>query len=834
LNYAGANGSSATVPPQASEPIINRCPECEQEIDVSELSPFAKIICPHCGETIRVRTSLGPFHLTKMLGEGGMSQVFMAIDSTLNREVALKVLHQSLTRDPILTAMFEREAKLTASINHSNVVRVFTVGEDQGYFFIAMELVDNVSLEEKISGQGSVPESEVLEIAYDVSLGLRAAFQAGLIHRDIKPGNVLLTREGSAKLVDFGLALAHGGEDEVEDIWATPFYVPPEKLDGDPDDFRGDIYSLGAALFHAVAGRPPFEANTASMAELKEIKAKSLHLRDAAPHASLKLARLIDKMMAYKPSARHQSYDELVDDIGKLLDAAPGGGTRGGGRKVADRQRSSRATARIATIGIPVVVLGLGTAAYFGMSRDDDDQISTPLVAAGEERVLDGGASSATQFRAAREALVAGKFESAHTQFAQLLESADLKQPTRSWTRFNTGLSLLLRGQEKEARAVFAELGSREGFPESEESEQLIEFFGRVGKLASDPLPVMPEAMDSFDGTSMDCVGLLVCGLKNWNSSEFDSGAKFLARFSEAVPPARYAWITDYQGLLAPYFADFEIIKELPRPERELTPEQLGEMQESLTLSISALKTEGAAPRFARSRMERAKRFLAEPPQKPPVTRLADGTTPKGDPSMLDKPAVPKNGDDPELVSIEMELVEQIASGAEPLLSQYQFSDAGARWDSGPFKTKKVRDVVEAERAACEGAEVFLTELTKWLAASNYDGVVLRREGVPLDAKITAAEREAVIVDLGFGGNRVEVAELKPEWLLDLGMKNLMIGDGANVNAKPEIWAGAAWFARLHGFPGKAEVIAGDVATVSDSFRKHWEALAAIDQTPSE
>lgn len=763
-----------------------------------------------------------------------MSQVFMATDSTLNREVALKVLHQKLTRDPTLTAMFEREAKLTASINHSNVVRVFTVGQDQGYFFIAMELVDNVSLEEIIAGQGSVPELEVLEIAYDVSLGLRAAYQAGLIHRDIKPGNVLLTREGSAKLVDFGLALAHGGEDEVEDVWATPFYVPPEKLDGEPDDFRGDIYSLGATLFHAVAGRPPFEANTASMAELKEIKAKSLHLRDAAPHASLKLAKLIDKMMAYKPGARQQSYDELVDDIGKLLDAAPGGGNRGGGRKLVDRQRSNRALTRMATVGIPVGVLALAAVVYFGMSRSVDDQISTPLVPEAEERVLDGGASAATQFRAAREALVAGKFEAAHSQFAKLLESPDLKQPTRSWTRFNTGLSLLLRGDEKEARAVFAELGNREGFEEDEESEQLIAFFEKIGKLAAEPLPVMPEAMDAFDTMSMDSVGLLVCGLKNWSAAQFGSGAKFLVRFSEADPPERYAWITEYQGLLTAYFADLEIIKELPRPERDMTPEQLSEMQESLTLSISVLQTEGAAPKLARSRMERVKRFQAQPPPKPPAMRLADGTPPTDDSAMDDKPPVPDDGDDPERVTLELEWVGQIASQVAPLLGRYQFTDAAARWDVERFETQKVRALVEAERLACERAEVFLTQLTAWLASGTYDGVVLRREGVPLDAKITAAEREVVIVDLGFGGNRLEVAELKPEWLLDLGMENLMIGEAASVTAKPDVWAGAAWFARLYGLSDKAELIAADVVGVSELFRKHWQALAPIDQLPAE
>ncbi|MCP5551239.1 MAG: serine/threonine protein kinase [Akkermansiaceae bacterium] len=239
---------------EVPEPVINHCPECGEAIDVSLLAPFAKVECPHCAKAVRVRTRLGNFQIVQLLGEGGMSQVFLAEDLALNRQVALKILHQDLSRDAALMALFEREAKLTASINHPNVVKVYSVGSDQDYFYIAMELVDYISLEQAIVENGMMPEREVLDIAHDVTSGLRAAFDSGLIHRDIKPGNILLTRSGSAKLVDFGLALQHGGSDEVEDLWATPFYVPPEKLDGEADDFHEDIYS-GRDLFHALAGR---------------------------------------------------------------------------------------------------------------------------------------------------------------------------------------------------------------------------------------------------------------------------------------------------------------------------------------------------------------------------------------------------------------------------------------------------------------------------------------------------------------------------------------------------------------------------------------------------
>ncbi|HRQ91183.1 MAG TPA: protein kinase, partial [Bacteroidia bacterium] len=212
--------------------LLMQCPECGKSLDVAGLPPYARIECPHCAAHIRVRTSMGQYEIVGLLGEGGMSQVFRAVDRTLGREVALKVLHQSLGRDTALTAMFEREAKLTASIVHPNVVKVYSVGQDQGYFYIAMELLEAISLEHLIGNKGALSEPEVLAIALDVACGLRAAHEEQLIHRDIKPGNMLVTGDGTTKLVDFGLALQQGGEELSEDLWATPFYVPPEKLEG--------------------------------------------------------------------------------------------------------------------------------------------------------------------------------------------------------------------------------------------------------------------------------------------------------------------------------------------------------------------------------------------------------------------------------------------------------------------------------------------------------------------------------------------------------------------------------------------------------------------------
>ena len=356
---------------EEKRPLVNHCPECGKALDVSGMGPFAKIECPHCSASVRVRTTMGQYQIVGLLGEGGMSQVFRAVDINLGREVALKILHQSLSSDGALTSMFEREAKLTASIVHPNVVKVFTVGNDHGYFFIAMELVNAISLDRLIVNKGSLSESEVLAIALNVTNGLKAAHGEDLIHRDIKPGNMLVTGEGTTKLVDFGLAVQQGGQDESEDLWATPFYVPPEKLDGDPDTFKGDIYSLGATLYHALAGKPPFEANTASIEELKETKKSLVDLKSAAPGLSKQVIRLVEKMMAYAPADRFQSYDEVIAQIEEVqkrqFGIDPGGRVRKGNKRT-----------RYALMGAGLVVVVIFGIVAAMVNKEDPEEEGGP------------------------------------------------------------------------------------------------------------------------------------------------------------------------------------------------------------------------------------------------------------------------------------------------------------------------------------------------------------------------------------------------------------------------------------------------------------------------
>src|SRR5438309_8334056 len=165
-----------------------------------------------------------------------------------------------------------------------------------------MELVDHGTLDDLIEKRNRLPEEQVLESGIQVANGLRAAYRQGLIHRDVKPANILFVDEQTAKISDFGLAGAATRESKKrEEIWGTPYYVAPERLNNEPEDFRSDIYSLGATLFHALAGQPPFEGETNSASALRELKEHALSLGVAAPELGRKTVRVIDRMIAPDP-----------------------------------------------------------------------------------------------------------------------------------------------------------------------------------------------------------------------------------------------------------------------------------------------------------------------------------------------------------------------------------------------------------------------------------------------------------------------------------------------------------------------------------------------------
>ena len=319
----------------ASEPTAQTCPGCGATVDTTEAEPLARIACPTCGKKIRVERAFDHYVVVETLGVGGMGTVYKARDMELDRFVALKLLRRDLGGQEDHKARLQEEARIAAAVNHPYVIQVFDSGTDHGQFYVVMELVDQGSLDDLMALQPRLPEKRVLEIGIQVAKGLRAAQRRGLIHRDVKPANILFVDEHAAKIGDFGLASSATQRWGIGGVvWGTPEYVAPERLHNDPEDFRSDIYSLGATLFHAIAGKPPIEASTNSATALLESKQRPLDLQATAPDVSAETAEVLQRMIAADPAQRFSSYDDLVAELERawqavaLEDATSGGETR--------------------------------------------------------------------------------------------------------------------------------------------------------------------------------------------------------------------------------------------------------------------------------------------------------------------------------------------------------------------------------------------------------------------------------------------------------------------------------------------------------------------------
>lgn len=310
------------------------CWICGAVLDAGGYEPLVRVVCRNCGQKNLLQRTFDHFVPVETLGAGGMGTVYKARDTQLERFVALKLLHKDLSSEADRDAQLQQEARIAASVNHPNVVQIFSLGMDHGQFYVVMELIDHGSLDDLIESQGRIPEHQVLDIGIQVARGLRAAQRKGLIHRDVKPANILFVDEQAAKIGDFGLAaFATHNPHSDSVIWGTPPYVAPERLCSQPEDVRSDIYSLGATLFHAVAGKPPIDSSTNSATELRELKQHPSALRSIAPEVSAATARVLQRMIAPDPNQRFAFYDDLLAE----LDA-----TRRAFELAEGRRRSSR------------------------------------------------------------------------------------------------------------------------------------------------------------------------------------------------------------------------------------------------------------------------------------------------------------------------------------------------------------------------------------------------------------------------------------------------------------------------------------------------------------
>jgi serine/threonine protein kinase len=256
----------------------------------------------------------GNYELEKELGQGGMGTVYLARDNGLNRKVALKILKTDLSDDSAFAKKFLDEVEVTASLAHPNIIRVYTLGEQDGRLYLVMEHLDQPSLEQRMDQAGKLSEQDVLEIGIGIASALQFAHEeTGMIHRDIKPGNILFGRGNIPKLADFGLAAgARSALGQQEEIWGTPYYVSPERLNREEEDIRSDIYSLGAALYHAFAGRAPFEAESAEEVARRHLFDRPPPLRSLRPDANEQTVFTLDKCLQKKTGDRWQDYDDFI------------------------------------------------------------------------------------------------------------------------------------------------------------------------------------------------------------------------------------------------------------------------------------------------------------------------------------------------------------------------------------------------------------------------------------------------------------------------------------------------------------------------------------------
>lgn len=292
------------------------CPDTGKPIDVSDIEPGTEFECPYTGKKLICTWRLGPYILTKRLGAGGMGTIYLAKDSKIGRTACVKVLKPELSKQPGFLENFAKEAQITASISHPNVVQVYHFGTENGITYLAMELLNGGSLDDLMNREGKLSEERALEIGIQAARGLKEAYAHGLLHRDVKPGNILFDHNGIAKIVDFGLSMPLDEAREYDgEIWGTPYYVAPEKLDNKGEDCRSDIYSLAASLFHALAGRAPFEADTVSLVAWKHLKANRVSLKTFAPHVHNETAIVINRALERDPAARYQTYDEFINAL---------------------------------------------------------------------------------------------------------------------------------------------------------------------------------------------------------------------------------------------------------------------------------------------------------------------------------------------------------------------------------------------------------------------------------------------------------------------------------------------------------------------------------------
>jgi eukaryotic-like serine/threonine-protein kinase len=322
----------------------------------------------------------GRYRLEQRLGSGGMSTVYLARDETLERWVAAKVLHREISDQPDQIERFRREARAVAQVSHPNVVAVIDAGEDAGRPYIVFEYIEGETLKQRIDRMGKLPLDECAAYAIEVGRGLAAAHGRRLVHRDVKPQNVLIDPEGRAKVTDFGIAreLETDGLTRTGRVLGTTDYVSPEQAMGHPVDARSDIYSLGVLLFEMVTGQTPFQAETQVGIAMKHVNERIPNVQRRRPEVSSALAAVIERATEKEPKKRYPDMNETLADLEGALEVevARAGGAHGEATTVLESvpRRRLLSSRNASVAGILLVLAATAAALLIAGVLGGDDQ----------------------------------------------------------------------------------------------------------------------------------------------------------------------------------------------------------------------------------------------------------------------------------------------------------------------------------------------------------------------------------------------------------------------------------------------------------------------------
>ena len=269
---------------------------------------------------IKNGTNLGNrYEIIGKIGSGGMSDVYKARDAKLNRFVAIKILKQEFSVDQGFVSKFRMEAQSAACLSHPNIVNIFDVGEENGVYYIVMELIEGITLKKYIERRKKLGIRESIEVSMQVSRGLQAAHSEHIIHRDIKPQNIMISKDGKIKVTDFGIARAVSSQTISSNTMGSVHYISPEQARGGYCDERSDIYSLGITMYEMLTGRVPFEGDSTVAVALQHIQSEMVPPRQYEPLIPVSLEKIILKCTQKKPENRYGSATELLLDLKRVL-----------------------------------------------------------------------------------------------------------------------------------------------------------------------------------------------------------------------------------------------------------------------------------------------------------------------------------------------------------------------------------------------------------------------------------------------------------------------------------------------------------------------------------